>query len=201
MIQSYEDCKLKGEIFYQRIKLWKVLLSFLKVGLCFFILHSFFNLVNIPKNHIVIEDVKLPVSISLYKNIRESKLEQDKINSILNNEIQIQSSDIEKITKELITSLKIKRLQNLTGIGYLNYLRLISDVQYYRMSFSTPSLNENHILENGYIDQLFITLDRQVYIIEYRSRKGLFSNNYYVYPITLSDEVLDLIFSYIDESI
>ncbi|TCK98057.1 hypothetical protein EDC19_0474 [Natranaerovirga hydrolytica] len=195
--QEYRDNKLK-EKKSRRKKLLKQLLGVLIIGLYISI---FVNKFVYPQRQIIIEDIKVPESIALYKDRKDFKLEPNEIISFLNSSIKIQPNDIEKITSELKVLLETKQLENITGTDFFNYLRRIDNVQHYRMSFHNPLLDdEERILEKGYINQIIITHDRQVYIIENKSKPGLLFRNYYqeIYPVILSEEIVDLVLGYID---
>jgi hypothetical protein len=149
-----------------------------------------------PVKQVVLENLKLPKSIIIYEN--DSKYESNG-NLGIREKGEINSADDIKL---LIKALQSVKIENITSTELLNYEKMTGDnPPVYRLAFRYDAAgDEEELLENGYIDYIAITADKRAVIEEWRERDfyillGQFYNA--IYPITLSDEAVNRIFSYI----
>jgi hypothetical protein len=149
-----------------------------------------------PKHHIVINALKVPKKITVFK-FSENELRGKSVSVKPIGEIS-SPEDIKKITKELDAI----NIENITSIDLINYQRMRSDnYPYYFMTFDYDNIDGlSTKLENGYIQELIVTSNRNVAIEELISKEGLalFNKYYYdIYPVGLSKDTEDMIFSYL----
>ncbi len=149
------------------------------------------------QKQLILNDIKIPESISIYKY----DITKHDVNSYINSSIAINNpNDLRKITKELESA----RIVNITSTDLLNYERMREDNQcYYNLIFNYGDSKDEKIdLKNGYIYCLQVTANGNVVIKNINSYdRIIFGEQYYqeTYPITLSKEIVNLIFVYINK--
>lgn len=193
LISDYRNKKANNKRYYKLNTIGSTLLVFLISSFYLFNLIQSFSR---PKHHVVVNALKVPEKISVYKfsknEFRRESVSVKPISEITSPE------DIKKITKEL----EATSVGNITSIDLINYERMKSDnYPYYIMRFDYDNTNGFITkLENGYIEEMMVTSNRNVAIEELISKEGLalFNKYYYdIYPVGLSKETLDMIFNYL----
>jgi hypothetical protein len=148
-----------------------------------------------PERQIVLDNLKVPESITIYRYDRESNL----FNPNFYSKINITEEDnINKIIKNLQST----KIESFTGTSLINYSRMRCDnLPYYMLMFHyTGSDSWDNVLEDGYIDYVVVTTNRNTTIEETKKRSRLiFGVDIYneIFPISLSQETVDMIFEYI----
>jgi FlaA1/EpsC-like NDP-sugar epimerase len=192
LINDYENKKFNNKGYNKLNIIGTTLLVFLIPSFYFF---NFIQSFSRPKHHIVINALKVPEKISVYKL---SKDERDKKSAGFMPISEITSpEDIKKITKEL----ERRSVVNITSIDLINFERMKSDsYPCYIMRFDYDNTNGLATkLENGYIEQMRVTSSRNIVMEEFtrKDESALFEKYYYdIYPVGLSKETVDMIFSY-----
>ena len=117
------------------------------------------------------------------------------------NDIEIKASeDIELIMNEL----KSKKIKNVLSTDVFNFLRLKHFNDYYTLSFEYEDYYSNYLgLEKGYVWNITIAYNGDVMVEEsYSDFKNIFIGGERIayYPINFSDQTMNLIKSYIDQT-
>ncbi len=197
LIQNYKKRKQTGKkhnVLYIALSITVIVL------IKGFAILSLIDSINYPQKSIVIEQVKVPQYISIYK-YGDDEGRRGSLNSILNSSIKI--TDLEFI-KKIVSDIQPGRIENITSTELFNYQRMRDDNSpYYLIMFGYEDIfNENDGIENGYFTRLAITSNGYVAMEISNSKKGLLYNKYYdeVYPIRLSKDTIDMIFRYIQNN-
>ncbi|MGB8453205.1 MAG: hypothetical protein WCD89_12860 [Anaerocolumna sp.] len=151
-----------------------------------------------PQRQLILKDIKIPESISIYKH---DATKQD-IKPYLNSLITINDpDDLRVITKEF----EAVRIVNITSTDRINYERMRADnLCYYNMIFDYGDIKGEKLeLKNGYVNCLEVTGNGNAAITYMNRYNGLiFGEQYYreIYPINISKKIADLIFVYINKN-
>lgn len=191
LINDYSRRKIEGKKYNIIFLIVSIFLGIMILTIIvYFITRSY----SYPSRRIVLDDVKIPEYISVYKYDYESGKtsigisEKNKIDSF---------EDLNKIMSEL-NSIEI---ESVTSTDLLNYYRKISNQDPYYVlipSYKDVSFKEN-TLEDGYIDIISIRSDGDMVIESIKLKDNrILGNRYYkeVYPINLSQETKDILSKY-----
>lgn len=191
LINDYSRRKIEGKKYNIIFLIVSIFLGIMILTIIvYFVTRSY----SYPSRRIVLDDVKIPEYISVYKYDYESGKtsigisEKNKIDSF---------EDLNKIMSEL-NSIEI---ESVTSTNLLNYYRKISNQDPYYVlipSYKDVSFKEN-TLEDGYIDIISIRSDGDMVIESIKLKDNrILGNRYYkeVYPINLSQETKDILSKY-----
>jgi cytochrome c biogenesis factor len=198
----YEGCKDKIQKRISREKKNNKLYLFGYLLITFtivsFLVYIVINNYMRPSKEVVLDTIKTPNTVSVYKfsnnkNAPESPLKYQS------------ETTATEIMKEVSTELQSISLKNLAGTEIFNYEKMKADQQlYYRIFFS---YNENMFkegsLEEGYLDEILITSDNNVVILDSKLKKAFILGEHHytdIYPINLSKETIDKILLIIDRN-
>lgn len=198
IIKDYNNMKKKGKDVNQGFIVVRTFLFILLAGYMGYLLISD-NI--LPIREITIGEVALPESIQVSEEIDNTL--KNKVKDFLDvwmfNNIHIESTeDIEKI----VNGIETKEIKSLTGVDRLNYLREKSDSkELYRVQFIyDDSYSYDNGLERGFISSIDITADGTIAIEQLYVLSGKFLGpnfEFAYYPISLSEEAMEIINSYI----
>lgn len=198
----YEGCK---DNIQKRISMGKknnklYLFSYLLIifTIVSFLVYIVINNYMRPSKKVVLDTIKTPNTVSVYK------FSNNKNTPELPLKYQSETTAME-IMKEVSKELQSSSLKNLTGTEIFNYEKMKADQQpYYKIFFS---YNENMFkegrLEEGYLDEILITSDNNVVILDSKLKKAfIFGEHHYtdIYPISLSKETIEKILLIINRS-
>jgi F0F1-type ATP synthase assembly protein I len=169
--------------------------------LSIFLINLYAN-INFPKDGVNIQQVKKPETIAIYetdvnKNGKKTEFSLNDIIEIKNQE------DISTVVQDL----KQIQTKNYNTFELLNHYKMREDNHpYYRLSF-WYDIGIKETFENGYIDYIVITSNRKAVIerIIFRENSNLLINLFTsyvkreVYPIELSEDAYEVIFTYLDK--
>jgi hypothetical protein len=193
LVNSYRERKLNEKKYNNLYILGDLLITIFIISILVYELILFCMR---PSSNIFIDSVKVPEYISIRKHYANGS-GKNSVN--LNTNIKIKSpEDLKKITMEL-NSIMIK---NITSTDFLNYERMRSDNSpYYMMSFHYEnSNNQENRLENGYIDRIIVTSNKNIAIEQLNKDDFNLDRKYYydIFPINFSEETINIIFTYLN---
>lgn len=175
---------------------WSILLS---LAILVFIANSIYQKITIAENQLVLDNIKEPSSITI--NIVTDESYNNAGEWLFDNETK-SIEDPEQI-KTIVDDLASKTINNASGIAYLNYQRMEDDrSNHYVLWFDYgDQAGEKQTLEAGYISSIILNSNGQSLIEELKFKKGLiyeYTSYYDKYPVELSKESKELIYSYVD---
>ncbi|WP_313757308.1 hypothetical protein [Tissierella sp.] len=193
LVNSYRERKLNEKKYNNLYILGNLLITIFIISILVYELILFRMR---PSRNIFIDSVKVPEYISIHKYYANGS-GKNSVN--LNTNIKIKSpEDLKKITMGL-NSIMIK---NIISTDFLNYERMRSDNSpYYMMSFHYEnSNNQENRLENGYIDRIIITSNKNIAIEQLNKDDFHLDRKYYydIFPINFSEETINVIFTYLN---
>ena len=159
--------------------------------------YSLISYYTYPPRHLSLDNIKIPEKIVIYEDdtnkSKESPIDFGRKTEITSLE------DLEKITGEL----KSIGIESIRSTDLLNYERMRDDnYPHYSMLFDYGDLNSRkNRLEDGYIDSIILTSNGNISIRQLSNKENLiFGRKFYneVFPISLSEETLDIIATYLE---
>lgn len=154
--------------------------------------NDIFTYVSIPKSSHDLKNIKVPESITVYKNVGSKVLVNgvdDGSNVVIDNPADVQT---------IINDLNSHFVKTFTAENRLNYIRMKDANQpTYTLVFN---YDDKGSLENNYLPSMEITANRFSVIADNSSKSHVLYGTFEYadfYPVSLSDDTLILIFNYI----
>lgn len=192
IIEGYKEDKSNNRKHFWLFRTGAAVLWFLFLGFQF---HIIMRPIIQPQHEIVLDNLKVPERIMIYK------YENNKTHSMSPFTPPISEISSPEHQEKIIKALRDTRVENITLTDLINHYRMRNDNSpYYILELEYSRSSTSRKLEDGYVESIMITSNKQVVIKQSATREVLFGTKRYyeIYPVDISEDIMDMIFKYID---